>query len=178
MIGIIVARSTNNVIGKDGKIPWSIKGEQKQFKELTTGQTVIMGRKSYEEIGHPLPNRDTIVVSRTMTYEGPNISTARTLEEALAMANTKEVYIAGGYRLFEEGLKFADKLFITEVDMVVPFGDTFFPNFDESKYDIEVGEIGGDVIKFTRTTYTKLKTFEKEVNEKLPFEPDDNEMDF
>lgn len=171
MIGIIVARSTNNVIGKDGKIPWSIKGEQKQFKELTTGQTVIMGRRSYEEIGHPLPNRDNIIVSTTMTYEGPNICTARNLEEAIAMANTEEIYIAGGYSLFEEGLKFADKLFITEVDIVVPFGDTFFPEFDESKYNTEVGETGGDAIKFTRMTYTKLKELDRDENEnEVPFE--------
>ena len=62
MIGLIAARSKNNVIGKDGKIPWRIRGEQKQFKELTTGNVVIMGRKSYEEIGHPLPNRMNIIV--------------------------------------------------------------------------------------------------------------------
>ena len=61
MIGLIVARSKNNVIGKGGEIPWRIKGEQKQFKELTTGNVVVMGRRSYEEIGHPLSNRETIV---------------------------------------------------------------------------------------------------------------------
>lgn len=181
MIGIIVARSTNNVIGKDGKIPWSIKGEQKQFKELTTGQTVIMGRRSYEEIGHPLPNRETIVVSTTKTYVGQNVITARNLEEALSLVTTKNAYIAGGSRLFEEGLKFADKLFITEVDMVIPFGDTFFPSFDESKYDVEIVEEGGDVVKFTRTIYTKLKTLDKENN--VPLEQsdkvnDNNEIDY
>ncbi len=68
MIGLIVARSKNNVIGKNGNIPWKIKGEQKQFRELTTGNVVIMGRKSYEEIGHPLPNRMNIVVSTTTEY--------------------------------------------------------------------------------------------------------------
>ena len=61
---MIVARSKNNVIGKNGQIPWKIKGEQKQFKELTTGNVVIMGRKSFEEIGKPLPNRKNIIVSR------------------------------------------------------------------------------------------------------------------
>ena len=60
MIGLIVARSKNNVIGRNGEIPWKIKGEQKQFRELTTGNVVVMGRKSYEEIGHPLPNRKNI----------------------------------------------------------------------------------------------------------------------
>lgn len=73
MIGLIVARSKNNVIGKNGNIPWKIKGEQKQFRELTTGNVVIMGRKSYEEIGHPLPNRMNIVVSTTTEYQGDNL---------------------------------------------------------------------------------------------------------
>ena len=67
MIGLIVARSKNNVIGKNGKIPWKIKGEQKQFKELTTGNVVVMGRNSYDEIGHPLPNRETIVISKSFS---------------------------------------------------------------------------------------------------------------
>ena len=75
MIGLIVARSKNNVIGKNGNIPWKIKGEQKQFRELTTGNVVIMGRKSYEEIGHPLPNRMNIVVSTTTEYQGDNLVT-------------------------------------------------------------------------------------------------------
>ena len=83
MIGLIVARSKNNVIGKNGQIPWRIKGEQKQFKELTTGNTVVMGRKSYEEIGHPLPNRMNIVVSNTANYSGENLLTVHSLQEAL-----------------------------------------------------------------------------------------------
>lgn len=73
MIGLIVARSKNNVIGRNGEIPWKIKGEQNFFKELTTGNIVVMGRKSYEEIGHPLPNRQNIIVSKTMKYEGENL---------------------------------------------------------------------------------------------------------
>lgn len=79
MIGLIVARSRNNVIGKKGKIPWNIKGEQKQFKELTTGNVVVMGRKSFEEIGHPLPNRRNIIVSKSKKYIGENIITVSSL---------------------------------------------------------------------------------------------------
>ena len=82
MIGLIVARSKNNVIGKNGNIPWKIKGEQKQFRELTTGNVVIMGRKSYEEIGHPLPNRMNIVVSTTTEYQGDNLVSVKSLEDA------------------------------------------------------------------------------------------------
>ena len=89
MIGLIVARSKNNVIGKNGQIPWRIKGEQKQFKELTTGNTVVMGRKSYEEIGHPLPNRMNIVVSNTANYSGENLLTVHSLQEALDSVKEK-----------------------------------------------------------------------------------------
>ena len=128
MIGLIAARSKNNVIGKDGKIPWRIRGEQKQFKELTTGNAVIMGRKSYEEIGHPLPNRMNIIVSGTLDLNGPNIATARSLEEALRMAEGRDVYISGGYGLFKE---------------------------DENDFEKEVIGAGGDEIRFTRMLYTR-----------------------
>ncbi|BDP73723.1 hypothetical protein EfmAA96_15080 [Enterococcus faecium] len=97
MIGLIVARSKNNVIGKNGNIPWKIKGEQKQFRELTTGNVVIMGRKSYEEIGHPLPNRMNIVVSTTTEYQGDNLVSVKSLEDALLLAKGRDVYISGGY---------------------------------------------------------------------------------
>ena len=125
MIGLIVARSKNNVIGKNGQIPWRIKGEQKQFKELTTGNVVIMGRKSYEEIGHPLPNRMNIVVSGTVNDTGENLATVKSLQEALELAGTeKDVYVSGGYRLFLEALPIVDKMYITEVDITVEDGDT------------------------------------------------------
>ena len=109
MVGLIVARSKNNVIGKNGMIPWRIKGEQKQFKELTTGNVVVMGRKSYEEIGHPLPNRKTIVVSRTKKYEGENLATAASVKEAIAMAGDEKVYISGGYGLYKEALPLVNR---------------------------------------------------------------------
>lgn len=131
MIGLIVARSKNNVIGKNGQIPWRIKGEQKQFKELTTGNVVVMGRKSYEEIGHPLPNRKTIVVSRTKKYEGENLATASSVEEAIKMAGNEKVYISGGYGLYKEAIPYVDVMYITEVQTEIEDGDTFFPEFDK-----------------------------------------------
>ena len=101
MIALIVARSKNNVVGKNGRIPWQIPGEQKQFKELTTGNIVIMGRKSYEEIGHSLPGRKTIVISRTKKFEGPALATATSVKDALDLAANgfarpnQNIYIAG-----------------------------------------------------------------------------------
>ena len=155
MVGLIVARSKNNVIGKNGQIPWRIKGEQKQFKELTTGNVVVMGRKSYEEIGHPLPNRLNIIVSRTEKFEGENLMTATSVQEAIALAKDANIFISGGYGLYKEAIPFVDKMYITEVDLEVEDGDVFFPEFDPNDFDIEIGETGGDEVKFTRTTYTR-----------------------
>ncbi len=157
MIGLIVARSKNNVIGKNGQIPWKIKGEQKQFKELTTGNVVIMGRKSYEEIGHPLPNRMNIVVSGSANYTGENLLTVKSLKEAIEAAGDADVYVSGGYGLFKEAMPMVDKMYITEIDMEVEDGDVFFPEFDKSDFDMTVGETGGEDIKYTRTIYTRKK---------------------
>ena len=162
MIGIIAARSSNNVIGKDGRIPWKIEGEQKQFKELTTGNVVVMGRKTYEEIGHPLPNRKTIVISKTKIFEGENLRTAGSVKEALELAEEagaqgQKVFIAGGYGVYKEALPFADVLYLTEVDLVIENGDVFFPDFNEEDFDITIGETAGDEIKYTRKIYTRKK---------------------
>lgn len=155
MIGLIVARSKNNIIGKNGVIPWKIKGEQKQFRELTTGNVVIMGRRSYDEIGHPLPNRETIGVSRTKEYLGENLHTAKSVKEAIGMLGDKDGFIAGGYGVYLEAIPLVDTMYITEVDMIVENGDTVFPEFDTNDFDICIGETLGDEIKFTRTTYTR-----------------------
>ena len=155
MIGLIVARSKNNVIGKNGQIPWRIKGEQKQFRELTTGNAVIMGRKSYEEIGHPLPNRMNIVVSRSANYTGENLVTVGSLQEAIEAAGDVDVYVAGGYGLFLEAMPMVDKMYITEVDIEIEDRDVFFPEFDKSNFDITIGETAGEDIKYTRTVYVR-----------------------
>lgn len=157
MIGLIVARSKNNVIGKNGEIPWKIKGEQKQFRELTTGNVVVMGRKSYEEIGHPLPNRKNIVVSKSKCFIGENLVTVGSLQEAITISNGENIFISGGYGLFKEALPLVDKMYITEIDMVIDNGDVFFPEFDSNEFDITIGEIGGNEIKYTRTLYTRKK---------------------
>lgn len=157
MIGLIVARSKNNVIGKNGEIPWKIKGEQTQFRELTTGNVVVMGRKSYEEIGHPLPKRKNIIVSKSKDFLDENLVTVRSLQEAINIFTDEDIYISGGYGLFKEALPLVDKMYITEVDITVDNGDVFFPEFDVNEFDIYIGETGGDDIKFTRTIYTRKK---------------------
>ena len=156
MISIIVAVAKNGVIGKAGKMPWKIPGEQRQFKELTTGHVVIMGRKSFEEIGHPLPDRKNIVVSKTKVFSGENLITAKSLEEALTLAGKEEIFIAGGAELFQKALPLADRIYITYVDLEVPDADRFFPDFPEEKYMIvELEKLGGE-IPYHRFLYTKI----------------------
>ena len=163
MIALIVARSKNNVIGKNGCIPWQIPGEQSQFKELTTGNLVIMGRKTYEEIGQPLPGRKTIVLSKTKKFQGPDLATATCLKEALELAAKgfatpdQNIYIAGGYCLYKEALPLVDAMYITEVAIKVSGGDTFFPDFDPADFYLTVDQTFGEKIKYTRTLYTRKK---------------------
>ena len=154
MISLIVAYANNQVIGKDGMIPWKIKGEQRRFRELTTGNVVIMGRRSYEEIGKPLPNRTTIVVSNTVDIEEDGCVTAKSLNEALKIAGGREVYISGGVRLYEEALPIVDKMYVTEIDYDIE-GDTFFPKFDEKLFDKEINEEVEGEVPYKYVTYTR-----------------------
>ena len=155
MISIIVAVAKGGAIGKEGKMPWKIPGEQRQFKDLTTGHVVIMGRTAYEEIGHPLPERTNIVVSKTKVFSGENLYTVKSLQEAIERAGQEEIFIAGGAELFQEALPLADKIYMTYVDMEVPDADRFFPNFSEEEYKREeIEKVGGET-SYLRVLYTK-----------------------
>ena len=155
MISIIVAVAKGGAIGKEGKMPWKIPGEQRQFKDLTTGHVVIMGRRSYEEIGHPLPERTNIVVSKTKVFSGENLYTVKSLKEAIERAGQEEIFIAGGAEIFQEALPLADKIYITYVDMEVPDADRFFPDFPKEEYNREeIEKVGGET-SYLRVLYTK-----------------------
>lgn len=154
MISLIVAYAKNRVIGNKGKIPWNIKGEQKRFRELTIGNVVIMGRNSYEEIGKPLPNRTTIVVSRTGNYDSHNCYTAKSLQEAITLAGNKDIYIAGGAGLYQEALSIVEKMYITEIDLKVE-GDTYFPEFDEKLFEKKIDGVVDGEINYTLLTYIR-----------------------
>lgn len=157
MISLIAAVSKNNVIGNKGLIPWHIKGEQKRFKELTTGRTIIMGRKSFEEIGKPLPNRKTVLISSTKRIEAKDCITAASLKEALKAAEGEdEIFIAGGGRVYEEAMLYADKIYLTVIDLVTE-GDTFFPDFDKSVFAKVYEERIEGEIPYTYYTYERIK---------------------
>lgn len=135
ILSLIVAKSENNVIGKDNQIPWRLSKDLKYFKKCTLNHTIIMGRKTYESIGKPLPKRNNVVLSSTMAAQ-EGISVCRSMEEALGgcvMRREKEVFIIGGAALFELALDFVDRLYITEVKAIVD-GDVFFPELDKSQW--------------------------------------------
>jgi dihydrofolate reductase (trimethoprim resistance protein) len=155
VISLIVAMSKNNVIGKDGIIPWKIKGEQKRFKELTTGKTIIMGRRSYQEIGSPLPNRKTIIISTTENIVADNCKTAKSLIEALELAKGEdEVFIAGGGQVYKDALPYSDKIYITVIDKIID-GNIYFPKIDEDNFIKTYEERIEGEIPYTYYTYER-----------------------
>ena len=162
MIALIVAYAKNRVIGNGGCIPWKIEGEQRRFKELTTGNVVIMGRRSYEEIGRPLPDRMTIVISNTIKIEGEIFITAKSLAESIELAGDKDIYISGGSKLYEEALPLVEKMYITEIDCDIK-GDTYFPKFEENQYVKEIIGRYESEIPYTYITYTRRDALFKKI---------------
>ncbi|EHL18165.1 hypothetical protein HMPREF9630_01160 [Peptoanaerobacter stomatis] len=145
MIGLIVAYSKNHVIGIDGHMPWNIPEELERFKELTTGNVIIMGRLTHKDIGRILPNRTNIIISNTEKFEGENCYTVSSLEDALKIAGNRDTYIIGGEQLFKTAIEFVDKMYITLIEQEFK-GDRYFPYFDETKFDmITEKEISGDI---------------------------------
>ena len=132
-IVIIAAISENNVIGKDGNLPWHIPEDLKRFKELTMGHPVVMGRRTFESIGKPLPGRNNIVITHNREYNPEGVTVFHTFEDVLAYKYPK-IFIIGGYSLFKEALQFADVLEITRVHRKVD-GDVFFPDVDWDEWE-------------------------------------------
>ena len=133
-ISMIVARSRNHVIGRDNQMPWKISADLQFFKRVTMGHPVIMGRKTWESIGRPLPGRRNIVVSRNASYPLTGAELVGSLDEALkSLSEFPRVFVIGGAQLFTQAFNKADRLYITEIDLDVDGGDTFFevPNASE-----------------------------------------------
>ena len=137
---IVAAIARNGVIGDGAKLPWRIPGDLRRFRALTLGKPVIMGRKTWDSIGRPLPGRETIVVTRDRDFEAPGALVATSIEAALALARERaaamgapEVILAGGGDLYAQLIGEADRLCLTEVDLE-PAGDTRFPRIDPEKW--------------------------------------------
>ena len=158
MIALIVAFDTNRLIGKDGGMPWYIPGELKRFRQLTEGNVVIMGRKTYQSLGKPLPNRINIVLSRSENFSGENLYSAQDLSEAMEMCcknwPDKDIFIGGGANLYQQVLDMVDVMYITEIDAEFS-GDTFFPSFDENLFEKETDGYFESTVPYTYVTYKR-----------------------
>lgn len=133
LISAIVAVSSNNVIGRDGHLPWHLSLDLKRFKAITTEHSIILGRKNYDDIGRPLPNRTNYVLTRNAAFEAPGCIVCASLEaavEAARAAGETECFIIGGAAVYREAMPLVKKLYLTKVLADVP-GDVFFPEWGE-----------------------------------------------
>lgn len=139
-VSIIVAMNDHRVIGCDGGLPWRQSADLKRFKALTMGSPLIMGRKTYQSIGHPLPDRKNIVLSRTKNFAALGCTIAASFTDALCAAEgADEAFIIGGSSIYAQSLSFANKLYVTEVHANV-VGNIYFPDFDRQAW-IEVERV-------------------------------------
>ena len=133
-LSIIVAMDRNGLIGKDNQLPWRLPADLKHFKWVTMGKPVIMGRKTFESIGKPLPGRVNIVLTSRAMYQNPGCIVVNSLDAAIEAAGpVSEVMIIGGAALYDESLPRADRIYLTQVQAELE-GDTWFPPLDESDW--------------------------------------------
>lgn len=134
-VTLVAALARNGVIGDGAEIPWRIPGEQRRFKELTLGHTLVMGRATYDSIGRPLPGRTTVVLTRDPGWSAEGVLVAHDLDEALALAEDLpgQVMVAGGAQVYAAALPRADEQVLTEVDLE-PEGDVVYPAFDRAEW--------------------------------------------
>ena len=158
LISAIVAMASNRVIGNRGDIPWKIPGEQKMFKEITLGHTVIMGRKTYESIGRPLPGRTNIVITRQSDYQAAGCIVVHDLDSAFQSCapEESEAFICGGGQLYQESLPVTDRIYLTALLREVP-GDTYFPEISEADFKITKSESIEGVEPYSFLIYERIK---------------------
>jgi len=133
-LSIIVAMASNRAIGLNNTLPWRIPEDLKRFKALTMGHHMIMGRKTYDSIGKPLPGRTTVVVTRDPALRIEGCVMANSLEQAIAACKgDSEIFIVGGAEIYAQALPLADTLYLTEIRQEIA-GDTFFPEFDRNAW--------------------------------------------
>ncbi|MDP1774438.1 MAG: dihydrofolate reductase [Methylobacter sp.] len=144
-ISLIVAMASNRAIGLNNQMPWHLSADLKKFKKITMGAPILMGRKTYESIGRPLPGRTNIIISRNPSYSQPGCLVFNDIDQALAScADAKEVFVIGGSDFYQAMLPVADTLYLTLIHQEFP-GDTFFPEIDAEQWiEVEREDIQDD----------------------------------
>lgn len=161
MIVIVAAVAKNGVIGKGNAIPWRLPEDIAHFKTLTTGHTVVMGRKTWESLPsrfRPLPGRHNIVVTRNPDYQAPGADVAHSLDEAIKLgAGDTALFIIGGAELYAQALPLAQRLELTEIDAEID-GDAYFPAFDRTQWIETKREAGtsGEGLAYAFVTYERV----------------------
>lgn len=153
---LVVAVGNNGVIGRDGDLPWRIREDLRHFKKVTMGHAIIMGRRTWDSIGKPLPGRRSIVVTRNRSFEAPGATVVHSLPDALAAARAggdQAPCIIGGASLYAEGLTLADRIEWTEVDRDTD-GDTFFPAWDRVGW-VQTARVPGQTPGVTFCTWER-----------------------
>jgi dihydrofolate reductase len=162
MISLIAAIGKNNELGKKNTLLWNLPADMKHFRETTKGHTVIMGQKTFESIGRPLPNRRNIVVTREEGFKAEGVEVSMSLEDTLASFadSTEEVFVIGGGQIYKQGIEKAGRLYITHVDMEDKEADTYFPEiipiiWNETKHEEHQKDIENP-FNYTFSTYEKF----------------------
>lgn len=139
MVSLIVAHAKQNVIGFKGDMPWSLPADLKRLKKLTTGNTIVMGRRTFETLGKPLPNRTNVVLTRNKDFSPDGVTVIRSIDEIKSLEG--KVFIFGGNTLYEQTMDIVDEMFVTIIDETFG-GDTFFPAYDLNEWTVESAEHG------------------------------------
>jgi dihydrofolate reductase len=161
-ISLIVAMASNRAIGLNGQMPWHLSADLKRFKQITMGSPILMGRKTFEAIGKPLPGRHNLVISRNTDFQAPGCEVFGDMNEALKQcAGCTEVFVIGGATLYESLLPSADYLYLTKIDKDFA-GDTFFPEFNSQDWrEIERENIDDDPSVEFSYHFLKLERLQK-----------------
>jgi dihydrofolate reductase len=161
---LIAAMGKNRAIGLDGRMPWHLPAELQHFKQATMGKTIVMGRKTWQAIGRPLPGRQNIVISRNPDFIANGADVAGTLETAIEMAGSDEIMVIGGGQLYALALPLAQRLVLTLID-IEPDADTWFPEWDdrywqpteERRFPVDDNnELAYRIVELTRKTADAL----------------------
>ena len=157
----IVAASENNVIGCDGGLPWDIPEDMKFFRTKTKGKIIIMGRKTFESVGHPLPKRLNLVVTRQDDYKAEGAEVFKSLEDAMEYAKTRvneydpEIFVIGGGEIYKQSLNKMDTVYLTRINKTIE-GDAYYPEINESEFKLADKQDRSEPVSFSFLTYKKI----------------------
>ncbi len=159
MLSLIAVIGKNRELGKDNHLLWNIPSDLKRFRAITKGHPVVMGRKTFTSIGHPLPNRENFVITRDPSFKANGVTVVSSIDEALTKSasaqGSEEIFVIGGGQIYGQAINIADRLYLTVVDAEAKTADTYFPDYSRFTKVIEKSDQEENGIKFTYLTLEK-----------------------